>query len=86
MVVDTILVVLVCIMPAQQPKESSNRFRPLFERADSTFNSEYELDIEALKATSKQTARTAHEKTKVKHDRVMNLFKGIDSFERKEEK
>lgn len=86
MVADTILVVLVCIMPAQQPKENSNRFRPLFEQADSSFNSEYKLDIEALKAASKQAVKTADEKTKVERDRVMSLFKGINFFGRKEEK
>lgn len=85
MVTATIFVVLVCIMPAQQPQGNSNQFRPLFEQADSAFNAEYKLDIEALKVTSKQAAKTAAEKTKVERGRVLDLFKDIDIYRRKEE-
>lgn len=86
MVTDTIFVVLVCIMPAQQSKENSNRFRPFFEQADSAFNAEYKLDIEALKTASKQAAKSAAEKTKAERDRMLDLFKNIDIYRKKEEK
>lgn len=84
--IDTIVVVLVCIMPTKQPKESCNRFLPLFEEADSAFNQKYKLDIEMLKQASREAVKSADEKTRVERDRVMNLFKGINFFERKEEK
>lgn len=48
MVSDTIVIVLMCIMPTQ-PIKSEGKFTKLFEQADSVFNKEYKLDIEELK-------------------------------------
>lgn len=86
MVADTIIVVLVCIMPAQQPQESNKRSTPLFEQFDLTFNKKHKFNISSLRSASKHAKILAEENTKVEHDRVLNLFKDIDAFGRKEKK
>lgn len=65
MIADTIVVVLLCIMPAQEPKQNKeNRFKETFEQADREFDKKYRLDIEALKSASREAAAQAFEKTK----------------------
>lgn len=65
MIADTIVVVLLCIMPAQEPKQNKeNRFKETFEQADREFYKKYRLDIEALKSASREAAAQAFEKTK----------------------
>lgn len=65
MIADTIVVVLLCIMPAQEPKQNKeNRFKETFEQADREFEKKYMLDIEALKSASREAAIQAFEKTK----------------------
>lgn len=87
MITDSIIVLLVCIMPMQQPKViRQNRFDTAFEQADNKFDEKFKLDIELLKQASTDAVKSAEEKTKVERDRVMNQFKGIDVFRRKEEK
>ena len=67
MIADTIVVVLLCIMPAQEPKQNKeNRFKETFEQADREFDKKYRLDIEALKSASREAAAQAFEKTKNK--------------------
>lgn len=69
MIADTIIVVLMCIMPAQQPKERCNRFKPLFEQADSAFNAKYNL--EALRRAAHEAAISADRKTKAERDKIL---------------
>lgn len=65
MIADTIVVVLLCIMPAQQPNQNKeNRFKETFEQADREFDKKYRLDIEALKRASREAAAQAFQKTK----------------------
>lgn len=65
MIADTIVVVLLCIMPAQELKQNKeNRFKEIFEQADREFDKKYRLDIEALKSASREAAIQAFEKTK----------------------
>lgn len=46
MIADSIIVVLVCIMPVQLPNEvSQNRFKESFEQADKEFDKRYKFDI-----------------------------------------
>lgn len=72
MVADTIMVVLVCFMPTQQPKEvKKNRFTESFEQADKEFDKEFKLDIEALKKAAHEAAISADEKTKVEKERAL---------------
>lgn len=64
MIADTIVVVLLCIMPAQEPKQNKeNRFKETFEQADREFDKKYRLDIEAIKNASREAAIQAFEKT-----------------------
>lgn len=64
MIADTIVVVLLCIMPAQEPKQNKeNRFKETFEQADREFDKKYRLDIEAIKSASREAAIQAFEKT-----------------------
>lgn len=72
MIADTVIVVLVCIMPAQQPKQNTkNRFIETFEQADKEFDKKYKLDIEELKRAVHEAAVQADEKTKAQRERVM---------------
>lgn len=65
MIADTIVVFLLCIMPAQEPKQNKgNRFKETFEQADREFDKKYRLDIEALKSASREAAAQAFQKTK----------------------
>ena len=65
MIADTIVVVLLCIMPAQEPKQNKeNRFKETFEQADREFDKKYRIDIEALKSASREAAIQAFQKTK----------------------
>lgn len=61
MIADTIVVVMVCIMPLQQKQ---NRFDALFDEADRQFNKEYKLNLEEMKKASAEAAKEAFEKTK----------------------
>lgn len=63
MIADTIVVILMGIMPTQ-PIKSEGKFTKLFEQADSVFNQQYKLDIEELKRASDEAAKSAFEKTK----------------------
>lgn len=64
MIADTIVVVLMCIIPTQQPKEvKGNRFTEAFEQADKAFNEKYKVDIEALKKALYEAVKSAEEKT-----------------------
>lgn len=67
MIADTILVVMVCIMPSQQKQ---NRFDALFEEADRRFNKEYKLNLEEMKKASAEAAKEAFEKTKKELDKL----------------
>lgn len=72
MIADSIIVVLVCIMPAQQPKEvKQNRFTEVFEQADKEFDKEFKLDIEALKCASREAVIQADEKTKAEKEKAL---------------
>lgn len=65
MIADTIVVVLLCIMPVQESKQNKeNRFKETFEQADREFDKKYRLDIEALKSASREAAAQAFQKTK----------------------
>ena len=64
MIADTIVVVMVCIMPSQQKQ---NRFDALFEEAD---RQEYKLNLEELKKASAEAAKEAFEKTKKELDKL----------------
>lgn len=65
MIVDTIIVVLVCIIPEQQPKDfKQNSFKEVFEQADKDFDRKYGIDIEKLKKASSEAVIEAEEKTK----------------------
>lgn len=86
MIADSIIVVLVCIMPAQQPKEvKQNRFTEAFEQADKDFNKKYHLDIEALKQAAHEAAISADEKTKAEREEVMKPVFDVNDLFRKEE-
>lgn len=71
MIVDSIIVVLVCVMPVQQPKEvSQNCFKESFEQADKEFDKKYKLDIEALERAAHEAVISADEKTKAEREAV----------------
>lgn len=72
MISDSIIVVLVCIMPVQLPNEvKENRFTEVFEHADKEFDKRYKFDIEALKKAAHEAAISADKKTKAERDRIM---------------
>lgn len=86
MIADTILVVLMCIAPVQQPQEASqNRFTEAFEQADKAFDKKYKLDIEALKRAAHEVAISADEKTKAEREEVMEPVFDVKELFRKEE-
>lgn len=86
MIADSIIVVLVCIMPAQQPKEvRQNSFKETFEQADKEFTKKYKLEIEALKRAGHEAAISADEKTKAERDRIMKPIFDVNDLFRKEE-
>lgn len=86
MIADSIIVVLVCIMPAQLPKEvKQNRFTEAFEQADKDFNKKYHLNIEGLKRAAHEAAISADEKTKAERDRIMKPIFDVNDLFRKEE-
>lgn len=86
MISDSIIVVLVCIMPVQLPNEvKENRFTEVFEQADKEFDKKYKLDIEALKRTAHEAAISADEKTKAERDRIMKPIFDVNDLFRKEE-
>ena len=71
MIADTILVVLMCSAPVQQPKEPhKNRFTEVFEQADKEFDKKYKLDIEALERAAHEAVISADEKTKAEREAV----------------
>lgn len=81
MIADTVIVVLVCIMPAQQPKQNTqNRFIETFEQADKEFDKKYKLDIEELKRAAHEAAVQADEKTKAQRERVMKPIVDIKTL------
>lgn len=72
MIADTIIVVLVGIMPAQQPREvKQNRFKEVFEQDDKYFEKKHILDIEELKCASNDAVKSADIKSKAERDKVM---------------
>lgn len=72
MISDSIIVVLVCIMPVQLPNEvKENRFVEAFEQADKEFDKTHKFDIEALKRAAHEAAISADKKTKAERDRIM---------------
>lgn len=75
MAADTIVIVLMCIIPTQQPKEvKKNRFTEAFEQADKAFNKKYEVDVEALKKASYEAVKSAEGKT------LKEKFKAVNSL------
>ena len=81
MIADTLIVVLVCIMPAQQPKQNTqSRFIETFEQADKEFDKKYKLDIEELKRAAHEAAVQADEKTKAQRERVMKPIVDIKTL------
>lgn len=81
MIADTVIVVLVCIMPAQQPKQNTqNRFIETFEQADKEFDKKYKLDIEELKRAAHEAAIQADEKTKAQRERMMKPIVDIKTL------
>lgn len=81
MIADTVIVVLVYIMPAQQPKQNTqNRFIETFEQADKEFDKKYKLDIEELKRAAHEAAVQADEKTKAQRERVMKPIVDIKTL------
>lgn len=81
MIADTVIVVLVCIMPAQQPKQNTqNRFIETFEQADKEFDKKYKLNIEELKRATHEAAVQADEKTKAQRERVMKPIVDIKTL------
>lgn len=86
MIADSIIVVLVCIMPTQQPKEPhKNRFTEVFEQADKAFDKTHKFDIEALKQAAHEAAISADEKTKAEREEVMKPVFDVNDLFRKEE-
>lgn len=84
MIADTIIVVLVCIMPVQHPKEvRQNRFADAFEQADKDFDRKYKLDIEALKRAAHEAAISADEKTKAERDKIMKPVLDVEKLFKK---
>lgn len=69
----------MCIPSLQQPKMNfaSNKFNEVFEKADSSFNKEYKIDIEALKRASSEAVREADIKTMIQRNRCINQFRDI---------
>lgn len=86
MIADSLIVVFVCIMPVQQPKEvRQNRFKETFEQADKEFTKKYKLEIEALKRAAHEAAISADEKTKAEREEVMKPVFDVNDLFRKEE-
>lgn len=76
MIIDTIIVVMVCIIPEQQPKEfKQNRFKEVFEQADKDFDRKYGIDIEKLKKASSEAVIEAEEKTKEEKKKALEPIK-----------
>lgn len=76
MIVDTIIVVLVCIIPGQQPKEfKQNSCKEVFEQADKDFDRKYGIDIEKLKKNSSGAVIEAEEKTKEEKKKALEPIK-----------
>lgn len=81
MIADTVIVVLVYIIPAQQPKQNTqNRFIETFEQADKEFDKKYKLDIEELKRAAHEAAVQADEKKKAQRERVMKPIVDIKTL------
>lgn len=81
MIADTIVVVLMCIIPTQHPKQvKENRFKEAFEQADRAFDKKYKVDVEALKKAAHEAAIQADEKTKAERDKIMNPIIDIKSL------
>lgn len=86
MIADSLIVVFVCIMPVQQPKEvRQNRFKETFEQADKEFTKKYKLEIEALKRAAHEAVIQADLETKVERDGVMKPLFDANYLFRKEE-
>ena len=86
MIADSISVVLVCIMPAQQLNEvKQNRFTEAFEHASKESNKKYHLDMEALKHAAHEAAILADEKTKAEREEVVKPVFDVNALFRKEE-
>lgn len=85
MIADTIVVVLMCIIPTQQPKQvKQNRFKEAFEQADKAFYNKYKVDIEALKKASYEAVKSAEDKTlkeKIKAINSLVIFKRGSNYE-----
>lgn len=76
MIIDTIIVVLVCIIPEQHPKEfNQNSFKDVFEQADKYFDRKYGVDIEKLKKASEEAVIEAEEKTKEEMKKALEPIK-----------
>ena len=86
MIEDSIIVVLVCFMPVQQPNEvKENRFEEAFEQADKEFDKTHKFDIEALKRAAHEASISAAKKTKAERDEVMKPIFDVNDLFRKEE-
>ena len=71
MIADTIVVVMMCIMPSQ-PQAKENRFEEAFRKADSCFVEKHRIDIEMMKKASEEAVRSAALKTEKQRNRILN--------------
>lgn len=76
MIADTLVVVMICLSPAQPVQSdttisiSGNRFSEVFKEADRDFERKYHL-YEKLCEVSKQAKKSADQKTRNKRNRVI---------------
>lgn len=79
MLQDTIIAVIMCILPSHHV-ERGNRFEQLFHEADSAFEAKYQLNeklMKELERAAKETAISADRKTAKQREEVMNSLSGL---------
>lgn len=79
MVSDTIIAVIMCILPSH-PVESENRFEQQFHEADSAFEAKYQLNeklVKELEKAAKEAALSADRKTAQEREKFMKSYSGI---------
>lgn len=82
MIADTLVVVLICLSPAQpvQPDTaisiSGNRFSEVFKEADRDFERKYHLS-EKIREASKQAVKSADKKTRNERNKVIRSTQWI---------
>lgn len=77
MLADTIIVVLLCIIPAQH--QDKNRFKDAFEKADRQFD----IELSELAKASEEPAKSAALKTKREREEAMRDFCDFKALLRK---